>query len=283
MGLLAPWARGSGRGGRVVRHERAGDVRARPFDDARGRRPPGRWPGAAASRGPQRVRFADGGGRSGRAFVAAAGRAAVRDLTRRLRRAAAARAAVDGRQLVLVGAPVDEHAAAAEPRAVRDRVVRRGRRRVLRRLQRRAARALDGVRRVPAVLPQPQRHGHRAAGAVGLRGALGERLPGDAGAADAAAAVPVHGVRGVPSDGRARVAAAAVLVSGRPGHLHGRRRVPLRFQPSDRSDQPPRHRAPPRLPARGLMGALVDEHPHRRTCTCAGARAFGPAGRVCAL
>ena len=47
-----------------------------------------------------------------------------------------------------------------------------------------------------------------------------------------------------------------------PVTLHGRRRVPLRFQPSDRSDQPPRHRAPPRLPARGLMGALVDEHPH---------------------
>ena len=45
--------------------------------------------------------------------------AAVRDHPRGLRRPAAPRAAVDGRQLVLVGAPVDEHAPAAEPRAAR--------------------------------------------------------------------------------------------------------------------------------------------------------------------
>ena len=38
---------------------------------------------------------------------------------------------------------------------------------------------------------------------------------------------------------------------------------PLRFQRfSIAPITPPRHRAPPRLPARGLMGALVDEHPH---------------------
>ena len=212
-GALARRARGRGCGGRVVRHERAGDVRPGPLDDAGGRRAPGRRASAAARRRPQRVRVADGGGGSGRVVVAAPGRPAVRDLTRRLCGVAAARAPVDGRQLVVVGAPVDEHAAAPEPRAVGDRVGGRGRRRVLRRLQRRAARPLDRVRGVPAVLPEPQRDGHGAAGAVGVRGAVGERLPVDAGVADAAAAVSVHGVRGVPSDRRAGAAGAAVRVS----------------------------------------------------------------------
>ena len=84
------------------------------------------------------------------------------------------RAPVDGRQLVLVGAPVDEHAAAAEPRAVRRELLRRRRRRLLRRLRRRAAGALDRVRDLPAVLPQPLLQGHGPAGAVGVRRAVGD-------------------------------------------------------------------------------------------------------------
>ena len=108
---------------------------------------------------------------------AAAGPPPVRDLARRLRGPAAARAAVDGRQLVVVGAPVDEHAAAAEPRAVRDRLGGRRRRRLLRRLRRRAARALDRVRHLPAVLRNHSAMGTRAAGAVGVRRAVGVDLP----------------------------------------------------------------------------------------------------------
>ncbi len=46
VGLPACEAGGRGRGGRVVRHERAGDVRAGPFDDARGRRASRRGSGA---------------------------------------------------------------------------------------------------------------------------------------------------------------------------------------------------------------------------------------------
>ena len=62
---------------------------------------------------------------------------------------------------------------------------------------RRAARALDGVRRLPAVLPQPLGEGHASRRSRG-RSASRTRahLPRHAAAAHAAAAVPLHAVRG---------------------------------------------------------------------------------------
>jgi hypothetical protein len=131
-----------------------------------------------------------------------------------------------------------------------------------------------------AFQPESLGDGDRAAGAVGLRGAVGERLPGHAVAADAAAAVSVHGVRGVPPDRRAGIAAAAVRPSRRPGHLHGRRRVPRGSLAPRRPDHAPRHRASPRLSSGGLVAAVVDEHAHRRASTRAGARAARAAGHV---
>ena len=277
---------GAARGGRrrsVVRHERAGDVRAAAVDDARGRGASRRRAGAAARRGAQRVRLADGGGGAGRAGAAAARRAAVRDLARRLRGPPAACAAVDGRQLVLVGAPVDEHAAAAEPRAVGDRVGGRRRRRLLRGRERRAARALDRVRHLPAVLPQPHGDGDGGAGAVGVRRAVGDGVPRDAAAADAARAVPVHAVRGVPPDRRPDPAAAAVRVSGRSDDVHGRRPVHGRRRTARRPDHPAGNRAPPRLPAGRRLGAVVDRRGRRGPGSRAGARAPGAAGHLRAV
>ena len=88
--------------------------------------------------------------------------------------AAAARDAVDGRQLVLVGAPVDEHAPAAEPRPVGHRVLRRRRRRLLRRLPRascwRAGPSSAPSSRSAATTPARAPR----AGAVGVRGAVGD-------------------------------------------------------------------------------------------------------------
>ena len=55
------------RGGRVVRHERAGAVRAAAVDDAGRRRAQGRRAPAASRRGPQRVRAVDGAGDARRA------------------------------------------------------------------------------------------------------------------------------------------------------------------------------------------------------------------------
>ena len=129
----------------------------RPVDDAPRRRPSGRRRAALPPGRPQPLRLADGAGGARGLGTAAAGQAPVRDHPRGLRRPAARRAPVDGRQLVLVGAPVDEHAPAAEPRPVGRELLRRRRRRLLRRLQRRAAGALDRVRDLPAVLPQPLR------------------------------------------------------------------------------------------------------------------------------
>ena len=64
-GSLALGAARRRRRGSVVRHERAGAVRAAAVDDARGRGASRRRAGAAARRGAQRVRVADGGGGAG--------------------------------------------------------------------------------------------------------------------------------------------------------------------------------------------------------------------------
>ena len=205
--------------------------------------------------------MAAGGAR--RPAAAAAGRAAVRDLTRGLRRPPAARAAVDGRQLVLVGAPVDEHAAAAEPRPVRDR--------------------LGGVDvggffgdatgellarwtefgDLPAVLPQPLGDGHARAGAVGVRRAVGD--------ASAATCCWLR-MRLLPylyTAVRGGAIAPARRSCGRC--CSSIRRTRRRTRPTTSScsaraaggaDRPARDRAPARLPARGHVGALVD----RRAC-----------------
>ena len=215
-------------------------------------------------------------GGAGRAVAAAAGRAAVRDLARRLRGAAAARAAVDGRQLVLVGAPVDEHAAAAEPRAVGDRVVR---------AWTSAGSSTTATASCSRAGPSSARSSRSAATtrrwaprgrSRGRSASRGRASAGTCWAADAAAAVPVHGVRGVPPHGRADAAAAAVLVSGRPDDVHGRRRVPGRRCAARGADHAARDRAPARVPARGLVGALVDRRAHRRARhTCSRTRRWG--------
>ena len=88
---------------------------------------------------------------------------------------AAARAALDRRQLLVVGAPVDEHAAASEPRARRAWPGSASTSAASRRRDRRAAGPLDRARHLSAVLPQPLGLGHAAAGAVGLRRARTRR------------------------------------------------------------------------------------------------------------
>ena len=264
--------------GDLVRHERAGAVRP-----ARSRRCPSDvvHPGGGAPRLHAQVHNLYGSlmARATREGLLAARprRAPVRDLTRRLRGPAAPRAALDGRQLVVVGAPVDEHAPAPEPRAVRAGLGRRRRRRLLRRLRRRAARALDGVRRASAVLPQPLGNGHRAPGAVGVRRALQSRLPRHARAADAAAAVPLQAVRGESSRPARR--SCARCCSSTPTT-----RSPTRpttsscsaTRPAGGADHAPGARAPARLPAGGDVGALVHRRADRRPRARARPRAARP-------
>ena len=166
------------------------------------------------ARGPQPLRLADGARRARGPAAAAAGAAPVRDHPRRLRRAAAPRAPVDGRQLVLVGAPVDEHAAAAEPRPVR----------------RRASAASTSAASSATATASCWRAGpssgssSRSAATTPARApcaqepwAFGEpwetRLPRHAPAADAAAAVPVRALRRGGAHRRADPAPAAVRAS----------------------------------------------------------------------
>ena len=162
---------------------------------------------------------------------------------------AAARAALDGGQLLVVGAPLDEHAAAAEPRALGRRLDRRGRGRLRGRHERRASGALDGVRGLPAVLPQPHHLRDPPPGAVGVRGALRVGVPRDAQAASAPSPLPLQPLRGVPQDRGPDPQAPPLRVPRGRDHLRRRRRVPFRPGLAGGPDHTPRHRAPSRLPA----------------------------------
>ena len=161
--------------------------------------------------GPQPLRLADGARRARGARAAAARPAPVRHHARGLRRPPAPRAAVDGRQQLVVGAPVDGDARSCRTsgcRAWRSAASTSAASTATR--DRRAAGALDRARHRPAVLPQPLAHELGAAGAVGFgepwTGLIRKLLR----AADAAAAVPVRRVRGVLAHRRADPAAAAV-------------------------------------------------------------------------
>jgi alpha-glucosidase len=130
--------------------------------------------------------------------------------------------------------------------------------------QRRVARPLDGDGRLPAVLPQPHRHRHPPPGAVGLRRALRVGLPRDDQAQAAPPPLPLHALRGMPPHRRPHPAPPPLRVPRGRDDLHGRRRVPPRRRPARRPHLPPRHRAPPRLPARRLLVPLLDRRTARR-------------------
>ena len=214
----------------------------------------------------------------------AAGPAPVRDHPRGLRRAAAPRAAVDGRQLVLVGAPVDEHAAAAEPRAV----------------GRRAGCGVDVggffgdcngellARWTEFGIFQPfcrnhSGNGHARRRSRGRSASRGRRvLPRHAAAADAAAAVPVQRCS-------RRRTAPARRSCGRCCSSTPTTRRPTRPTTSSCSATRccvapitrPGHRAPARLPARRHVGAVVDRRACRRARrTCSRTRRSGRPGAV---
>ena len=168
---------------------------------------------------------------------------------------------MDGRQLVLVGAPVDEHAAAAEPRPVRRELLRRRRRRLLRRLQRRTAGPLDRVRDLPAVLPQPLLQGHGRRRSRGRSASPRRRSAATCYAADAAAAVPLRAF-GRPRARARRSCAAAVRypTTGHTAPTTSSCSATRCWSPRSR----PRRRAPPRLPPGGHVGAVVDPRARRR-------------------
>ena len=208
---------------------------------------------------------------------AAAGRAAVRDLARRLRRPAAARAAVDGRQLVLVGAPVDEHAAAAEPRAVGDRVgaasTSAGSSTTA---TASCSRAGPSSARSSRSAATTRAMGTARAGAVGVRRAVGERLPGDAASCGCSCCRTCTRLfEECHRTGAPILRPLLFEYPGRPGRPTRPTtsscsvREPARWRRSRRPGIEHRHVY---LPA-GSWAHWWTNDPHRRTGTCAGARA----------
>jgi hypothetical protein len=87
----------------------------------------------------------------------------------------------------------------------------------------------------------------------------------------------------VPPDGRSRVPAAALLASRRRDDVHGRRRVHGGPRAARGADHSAGCGAPACVPARRLVGALVDRRGHRGAGAHPGPRAAGAAGPLRAL
>ena len=135
---------------------------------------------------------------------------------------------------------------------------------------------------LPAVLPQPLGNGHGRRRSRGRSASRGRRICRDMLRLRMRLLPYLYtAVRGVPSRTGAPILRPLLFeLPRRPGHLHGRRPVPARRRPCWSRRSRGRDRAPARVPARRRLGALVVGRGRRGPGARPRPRAAGAARRL---